>query len=392
MEKPWLKVKDPREKWVSIIPLIGIAVGLGIATFLVWDGLRSVVNHKYCLVYSDDFTGSSTLNKSIWTKEAELGGFGNGQFEETTVTDENVFIRDGVLVIKPTLQDERLITHNSIINLTAQGICTSTLPSDCVTATNTTNGTIVPPVKSGRINTRHGPAVIKYGRVEVTARLPRGDWLWPAIWLLPVNSTYGAWPSSGEIDIAESRGNNWTYQPLGGNDIMSSALHWGPTASTDAWWRTFSKRSALHATFESKFHTFGLEWSERYLFTYLDSRLAQVLYVDFNRPLWTRGSFPPALPNGTALTDPWSWTGRDNTPFDTAFYLLINLAVGGTNGWFQDGLAGKPWVDESPVDVARRSFWDARHSWLPTWDGGEELWVKEIKVWQQAGYRGCLLE
>lgn len=44
--------------------------------------------------------------------------------------------------------------------------------------------------------------------------------------MLPVQDVYGGWPSSGEIDIAESRGNNDTY-PLGGRNTMSSSLHWG---------------------------------------------------------------------------------------------------------------------------------------------------------------------
>ena len=71
------------------------------------------------------------------------------------------------------------------------------------------------------------------GRIEVEAQMPAGDWLWPAIWMLPVDNKYGAWPLSGEIDIAESRGNNWTNS-MGGNEIVSSALHWGPDTSNDA--------------------------------------------------------------------------------------------------------------------------------------------------------------
>ena len=78
----------------------------------------------------------------------------------------------------------------------------------------------------------------------MSAIAPSGDWMWPAIWLMPAEDTYGAWPASGEIDIMESRGNNYTY-PLGGNDIMSSALHWGPTTGLDSWYRTFIKRTAL---------------------------------------------------------------------------------------------------------------------------------------------------
>jgi hypothetical protein len=198
VDKSWTKSKDPHEKWVTIIALIGILVGLGVAGLLVWDGMRGVVNHKYCTVYETDF--SNGWDGDVWTKEAEVGGFGNGQFEETTVTDENVFVSDGILHIKPTLQDPKLINENSVIDLRKDGICSSNIWSNCITSTNTTNGTIVNPVKSGRISTKKG-ARITYGRIEVTAKLPSGDWLWPAIWMLPADSIYGPWPKSGEIDI-----------------------------------------------------------------------------------------------------------------------------------------------------------------------------------------------
>jgi len=337
------------------------------------------VHHKYCPVLSDDFSGG--LNTNVWTQEAEVGGFGNGEFEQTTTTNENVYIENGKLVIKPTLQDATLIETNNVINLTAQGICSSPILSNCVASTNTTNGTIIPPVKSGRINTKKG-ATIKYGRVEVTASLPSGDWLWPAIWMLPVNNTYGPWPSSGEIDIAESRGNNYTYAQ-GGNNIVSSALHWGPDPANDAWWRTNVKRSALHTTYTATEHTFGVEWSEKYLFTYIDSRLLQVLYTNFNEPLWQRGDFPLSDSNGTQLQDVWSQTGRDQTPFDQEFYLILNVAVGGTNGWFKDGASGKPWLDTSPT--APNDFWKARDQWYPTWqaDNTGQMTVSKVEMWQQ---------
>ncbi|PBP24414.1 glucan 1,3-beta-glucosidase [Diplocarpon rosae] len=380
VEKPWMDKRDPKEKWVTIIPMIGLLVGLGIAGFLVYDGLSSVIHHKYCEVMSDDFSGG-VLNPNIWTMEQEVGGFGNGQFEQTTADPENVFIQDGKLVIRPTLQDEALITSNTVINLTSDGTCTSDVPKNCAAVTNITAGTIVPPVRSGRINTKKG-GVIKYGRVEVTATLPSGDWLWPAIWMLPVNDTYGSWPKSGEIDIAESRGNNHTYAQ-GGNNIVSSALHWGPDSANDAWWRTNVKRSALHTTYAGTEHTFGVEWSQKYLFTYINTRLLQVLYTNFNKPLWQRGGFPLSDSNGTRLEDPWSFTGREQTPFDQEFYLILNVAVGGTNGWFEDGKSGKPWLDGSPT--AKSDFWSQRNQWLPTWQekNAGQMTVSKVAMWQQ---------
>ncbi|GAB7356290.1 hypothetical protein MBLNU459_g7094t1 [Dothideomycetes sp. NU459] len=383
VERPWLERKDPKEKWVTIIPCLGILIGVAITGFLIWDGLQSVQNHVYCTVFEDDF--SNGFNSKIWLKEVEVGGYGNGQFEETTNTDENAFVKDGMLVLKPTLQDASLIEKDNVINLLADGSCSSTVWSNCVAATNTTNGTIVNPVKSARISTRNS-ASIKFGRIEVEAKLPSGDWLWPAIWMLPTNNTYGAWPLSGEIDIMESRGNNYTY-PQGGNNIVSSTLHWGPNSANDGYWRNNVKRQALHTTYASGFHTFGVEWSEKYIFSYIDTRLLQVMYVGFTESFWNKGAFPVSDSNGTRLVDPWSQTGRDSTPFDEDFYLILNVAVGGTNGWFADGVNGKPWVDASAT--APLDFWQARDQWYPTWEKNGQMTVKSVKMMQQKGYNGC---
>lgn len=85
IERPWLDKKDPREKWVTIIPLIGLALGFAFAGFLVYDGLKTVINHEYCPVLDEDFSGG--LDPKIWTKEAEVGGFGCVEYN----TDTGVF-------------------------------------------------------------------------------------------------------------------------------------------------------------------------------------------------------------------------------------------------------------------------------------------------------------
>jgi hypothetical protein len=81
-----------------------------------------------------------------------------------------------------------LIKSSYTVNLTADGTCTdveqrvSSLPgSPCVAVSNATLGTIINPVRSARLTTA-GRKSITYGRVEVVAKLPAGDWLWPAIW------------------------------------------------------------------------------------------------------------------------------------------------------------------------------------------------------------------
>ncbi|KAF4509874.1 hypothetical protein G6O67_001812 [Ophiocordyceps sinensis] len=162
--------------------------------------------------------------------------------------------------------------------------------------------------------------------------------------------------------------------------MVSSALHWGPDAANDAWWKTNNKHGALHTTYSKGFNTFGLEWTQKYIFTYVNSRLLQVLFTNFDKPMWKRGGFPESNSNGTRLADVWSQTGRDNTPFDHDFYLVINLAVGGTNGWFEDSKSGKPWLDRS--DSAKKDFWKARDAWYPTWKQ-PRLEVSRVVMMQQ---------
>lgn len=74
VEKPWTSRVDPKEKWVSIIPGVAIALGFALCGALIWQGLSTVVNHKYCPVLMEDW--SNGFDENIWTREAEVGGFG----------------------------------------------------------------------------------------------------------------------------------------------------------------------------------------------------------------------------------------------------------------------------------------------------------------------------
>ncbi|TLD23572.1 glycoside hydrolase family protein [Venturia nashicola] len=68
------------------------------------------------------------------------------------------------------------------------------------------------------------------------------------------------------------------------------------------------------------------------------------MYNHFKTPFFDKGGFPLTDSNGTHLDKPWQG-GSDATPFDQDFYLILDVAVGGTNAWFKDGASGKPWVD-----------------------------------------------
>jgi beta-glucanase (GH16 family) len=168
----------------------------------------------------------------------------------------------------------------------------------------------------------------KYGRVEVTAQLPKGDWIWPAIWFLPKNNEFGSWPASGEIDLVESRGNDPSYA-AGGSDVFGSTLHWGPDYKHDVYQHTHGQYKHTESL-GNGMHTYGLIWTEDRLQTYFDTEDNIILDVDFtNESLWDLGAFPDYYKN------PWR-NESNNAPFNREFYFVLNVAVGGRNWYFPE--------------------------------------------------------
>ncbi|KAF2148422.1 glycoside hydrolase family 16 protein [Myriangium duriaei CBS 260.36] len=381
-EKPWIHDKEPRKIYERILFCMGCFAGLCIGGYLIYVSWTNVTNSEYCIILDDNFT---SIDPEVWNYEIQIGGFGKGSFEWTTSDESNIYVDENGLHINPTLtlntttltSDE--LFNGAILNLTSAGTCTSTQPNECAIYSNSTSGAIIPPVRSARINTMNKRA-IKYGKVEVVAKFPVGDWIWPNIWMLPQTESYGAWPLSGEIDIAQSRGNAPGY--AGGRDTVQSTLHWGPNGNSDAYWRTNGLHKIPRTDFSKKYHKFGLEWNPNYMFMYLDSRLLQVFFIKFGKgtTMWNRGKFGSNT-NQSALQDPWSWTGRPSTPFDQDFYLIMDVAVGGTDGYFPDGVGNKPWVDGN--QNAPLAFWNAAGTWYPTWGDGDTvgLNVRSVKMY-----------
>lgn len=275
---------------------------------------------------------------------------------------------------------------------------------------------ILPPIRSGRVYTSESFS-FKYGKVEVRAKLPKGDWLWPAIWMMPEKIKYGTWPVSGEIDIVESRGNRKLMKKEGGDDIgvsqVGAALHWGPFFDENQFIKTHDTYNLKDGDlFSDKYHIFTLEWTPSGLQVYLDNDKEHKTYLDVK----TNGTYPgkgPADPEDptrdykgywdlsglewanrhneddgpSGLTNPWI-NGDADAPFDHNFYLVMNVAVGGTGVgggyWPAESMStpfdeGKtyeqPWgsADEerytvhfdSPMRVFYRK--DNRDEWLPSW-------------------------
>jgi len=150
---------------------------------------------------------------------------------------------------------------------------------------------------SGKVSTR-GKKDFMYWKVVVSAKVPEGQGLWPAIWMMPTNEGfYGNWPRCGEIDIMEILGN----QP----HITYATVHYGnPHAQQQG-----SKVLTDGTTFADDFHEFCLEWEPGEMRFYVDGEL-----------IHTVNDWYSAL-GGEVRPYP--------APFDQNFYLQLNLAVGG---------------------------------------------------------------
>jgi hypothetical protein len=326
-----------------------------------------------CLVpdFSDEF---DTFNISKWIHEVTMSGCTNGEFEIYVPDTNNSFVQDGALHIHPSYTadwfHESMCTNYSDppvdwifgceISLDAQPTKTiygtnisypGIYPNQCSDASNNgcerraTSGNILNPILSARI---HSNFSFLYGRIEVRAKLPVGNWLWPAIWMLPEKNVYGDWPMSGEIDIMESRGNDPSY-PAGGNNRFATTLHWGTNLDTDKWRYTHREYMDSNNTLTSQWHIYGLKWTSAGLYTYLDNDTNRVLTMNMSVPLWEQFHFDG--PN------PWAGDGV-NAPFNHPFHMMLNSAIGSTDGYF-------PTNDWDSHGAS--GFWANRYRWQPTW-------------------------
>ncbi|KAJ6474592.1 glycoside hydrolase family 16 protein [Mycena vitilis] len=381
-EKPWLQRAPPRARaswWLTFMcMLIGVA-GAALLCFFGIEGVDAFKDSDLCAVLSDDFNTFDLQN--TWTREVQLGGFGNAEFQIASSFDNNSFVQDGELYIMPTLTSAWLgddSVHSGSVTLDP---CTEaeTNKTACTASGNGVDQ-IINPVMSARISTKDHYSMT-YGRIEVRAKLPRGDWLWPAIWMLPVN---GTWPVSGEIDIMEARGNSPSYAAQGSNFVRAT-VQYGPLATLVE--KLYGWYGLKRTSFDKGFHTYGMEWDDKWMRFYVDSRIHTVLDISTKNSkssFWNRAGFPETVQNGSATVQLKNPYEHNNSPFDQPFYLIIDLAVGGTSGWFPDQIGDKPWFDGSLT--AMSDFYKAKDTWHATWptsaaDGAFR--IDSVKMWKK---------
>ena len=323
---------------------------------LCFNGVLSKTSEL--LAFHDSF---KTLDFQVWDHEISMSGGGNWEFQIYDNDRELSYIENNTLVIKPKLSEEKygrkmvLGEHANweLNRLSLEGRCTDSSNWGCERIAKGGNS-ILPPIRSAKLTTKNN-YWFKYGRVEIVARMPKGDWMWPALWLLPKYDTYGEWPRSGEIDMVEARGND--------PSSVSSALHWGEDLQTDAY------RLAHKYVNQSPddFHTYGLYWDKNGIYTYIDDPTQHIIDLPCN---------PSPIHQAGLDMGKWKTGNSSCTSFDHPMYLIINLAVGGTMGYFKD-TPNKPWKDGHG---AMSEFYRNKDKWYPSWKRGLE--VRDIKVWE----------
>lgn len=254
---------------------------LGLTLFMTSALARDV---SWKLVWSDEFSGEK-LDYSKW--EAEVNAFGGGNNELQIYTDrkENLRVEDGHLVIEARRDN--------------YGIA----------------GT-VREYSSGRIRSKHR-GDWKYGKFEVRARLPEGQGVWPAIWMLPTEEVYGTWASSGEIDIMEFKG----QEP----NTVWGTLHYGKQWPNNK--HSGTQFKLKQGKFTDKFHSFVIEWEEGVMRWYVDGEL----YLTQKEWDSAGAKFP--------------------APFDQPFHFVLNLAIGG--GFVGNPNSSTPFPRQFLVDYVR---------------------------------------
>ncbi|MBC2662510.1 glycoside hydrolase family 16 protein [Novosphingobium flavum] len=240
------------------------------------------------LVWSDEFDGER-IDPAHWGFEDDCWGGGNDERQCYTASRDNARIEEGHLVITA----RRQIANGPALPRRQRRDAVD--PAATVTREFT----------SARLTTR-GKAAWCFGRIEVRARLPQGQGLWPAIWLLPERDGYGPWAASGEIDLLEAvnLGVPCADCAKGREDRILGTLHFGKP-----WPGNAQASTTVHASeVLDGFHTFAIEWAADRITWQIDGRTYSERSAG---EWWSSGSNAPGA------------------PFDQPFHLILNLAVGG---------------------------------------------------------------
>lgn len=254
-----IELKNPVNGYVKIgDPLVNIGIRNDDVLIYVSDeGYQAAESYEgMTLTWSDEFDGDA-INPENWTYDLGngSGGWGNNELQTYTSSANNSFVADGKLFIMAEKVGENAYTSARLKSLDLQEF--------------------------------------QYGRVDVRALLPKGQGIWPAIWMLGANYPEVGWPACGEIDIMELLGH------LPGT--VHGTAHWG--ADWPSWNHQGSSTSIYPEHFDAEFHVFSIDWTAN-----------SIRYLMDDEEFFTINT---SMMNGQPY------------PFNNPFFFILNVAVGG---------------------------------------------------------------
>ena len=239
--------------------LAGVALISALATANAFSPDTWTPGAGWTLVWGDEFSGTF-VDRNNWTYDIGGGGWGNNELETYTSSPANAYVQNGELVIKA---------------IKSRGKYTS-----------------------ARLKTQ-GLHAWQYGKVAARIRLPYGQGIWPAFWMLGDNITTVGWPKCGEIDIMEMIGGGENR-----DDTIYGTIHWdenGNHASVG----TGPRELPDPQFFYQDYHVFEIEWNSTTIIWRLDG-------VEYGRTSVDTTEFP------------------NREEFHRPFFIILNMAVGGS--------------------------------------------------------------
>lgn len=276
----------------------------------------SSVASNWELVWSDEFDGAA-IDGSKWSHEVNCAGGGNNELQCYTARAENSFLAEGRLHI---VARQESFSGPAVVD------------DDPAYNANDTSKTQA--YTSARLRSKN-KGDWKYGRMEINARMPQGQGIWPALWMLPTEWKYGGWPASGEIDIFEAVNSNTLINGVPNNEVHGT-LHFGRFWPNNSY---VGDQITPAENIWENFLTYAIEWEEDEIRWYVnDQHFA------------------------TQTSDGWFtyyWDGQAQgfkhgnsaAPFDQLFHLIMNVAVGGN--WPGSPNAQTTFPQEMIVDYVR---------------------------------------
>ncbi|KAJ8944325.1 hypothetical protein NQ318_016132 [Aromia moschata] len=287
------------------------------------------------VIFNDDFN-TEIEKDNLWRVEQRYAEAPDYEFVMYANRPEVLNVGNGILKIRPVLS-EQLFGNGFVTSHVGHDFgerCTGVVGSPtCVNRYDA--GFILPPIVSAQITTKN-KFHFKYGKIEIRAKLPKGEWIYPELYLNPVNEEYGPGYESGQIRIAFVPGNPELNRVLKGGIIL------GLTQAA----KNYGMKSVDSAnSWNDDFHKYVVDWKPGSISMSVDD----VMYGNISPP----SSGFASLSSFLNIAHAHKWKGGSNiAPFDKEMYITVGVGVGGFN--FEDEVGrNKPWKNGERLSMKK---------------------------------------